>query len=162
MLFIIDPDSGVCDLDLAGAHGLKGGLMLGGRYAGAAGSVAGDGRLGKGGLDQQGVGYDADIGAQTDQFDLNAFLFALLEDLHEFGELRAAESGLVDDVVRVDQFRDVGTDLPAIGSADAVGDRSGCSGGPEDFCPPGWPGRNRCECHAWQRRLPWGKSLFWP
>ena len=123
MLFIIDPDSGVCDLDLAGAHGLEGGLVLGGRYAGAAGSVAGDGRLGKGGFDQQGVGYDTDIGAQTDQFDLDAFLFALLEDLHEFGELRAAEGGLVDDVVRVDQFRDVGADLPAIGSANAVGDR---------------------------------------
>ena len=36
---------------------------------------------------------------------------------------RAAESGLVDDVVRVDQIRDIGADLPALGSADAVRDR---------------------------------------
>lgn len=93
--------------------------MFRGSYAGTAGSVAGDGRLGKGGFDQQGVGYDADIGAQTDQFDLDAFLFTLFEDLHEFGKLRAAESGLVDDVVRVDQIRDIGADLPALGSADA-------------------------------------------
>ena len=97
--------------------------MFRGSYAGTAGSVAGDGRLGKGGFDEQGVGYDADIGAQTDQFDLDAFLFTLFEDLHEFGKLRAAESGLVDDVVRVDQIRDIGADLPALGSADAVRDR---------------------------------------
>ena len=47
--------SGICDLDLAGPHGLKGGLMLGGRNAGAAGRVAGDGRLRQGGLEVERV-----------------------------------------------------------------------------------------------------------
>ena len=97
--------------------------MFRGRHTGAAGSVAGDGRLGKCGLDQQGVGYDADIGAQTDYFDLDPFLLALLEDFHEFGELCAAEGGLIDDVIGEDQFRDIGADLPALGASDAVGDR---------------------------------------
>ena len=35
----------VDDPDLAGAHGLQGSFVLGGRHAGAAGCVAGDRRL---------------------------------------------------------------------------------------------------------------------
>ena len=40
-------ESSGCDPDLAGAHRLKRGLMLGGSYTGAAGSVTGDRSLGE-------------------------------------------------------------------------------------------------------------------
>ena len=86
--------------------------MFRGRYAGTARSVAGDGRLGKGGLDQQGVGYDADIGTQTDEF--HVFQNFILP-------VGPAEIGLVDDLaaVHIQTLRN----FPALCSFDTVGDR---------------------------------------
>ena len=93
--------------DLAHRHGLEGcGVAVGGD-AGAAGGVDRDGFLGEEGLQDEGVGDDADVGAKTDQFEFVTVF-----------EVAGAPSGvsegwLVDDLCAFDV--EAFSDLPAGG-----------------------------------------------
>lgn len=82
------------DMDLTGLHGRQGLFVVFRRYAGAAGGIHDDGCFRQEGLEEHGVGDDADIGAQSDQGDA-AQLAPAVPILELLGKGHTAEGGLV-------------------------------------------------------------------
>lgn len=112
------------DVDLAAAHGGERGLVGGRGDAGAEGGVHGERDLGKRRLDEQGVAYHADVGAESAELDGVDRGGAVLggEPVRELG---GAERGLLEDV-RVAlgaNGLEGGDEIPAVRAANAVGNR---------------------------------------
>ena len=105
-------------------HGFQGGDVGFGGHTGAAGRI--DGKFGTvidPGLDEKGVGDNADVGAETDELD---FEFTL-EPADFAGENVGTESGLVDVGDRhlglIERLLDVLIELPTGGAVHTVDDR---------------------------------------
>ena len=89
-------------------------------HTGTAGRIHRDGYLRHFSLEEQGVGYDADIGAESHELNFEFAAAALIFLFEHLGEPDGAEGGFVEDMVFRNERGHLRTEFPPRRVGDAV------------------------------------------